>query len=94
MSRENEIGIVNGWRYVVFEREGDGVFCVVRKSLSVYDHGRRQEFVDCRPTKREAVESGHVHMERVSKVASAYWGEFIPVVYTNKSSARCRSRSE
>jgi hypothetical protein len=84
MSDERDIGIVNGWRYVVFEREGDGMFCVVRKSLGLYDHGRRQAFVDSRPSEKEAVEAGRKHMERVSKVAARYWGGPIPVMYTNK----------
>jgi hypothetical protein len=84
MSQEKEIGLVNGWRYVVFEREEDGMFCIRRKSLSLSDHGRKQEFVDCRPTEKEAIESGRKHMEGVSKIVSRYWGELVPVVYTNK----------
>jgi len=84
MSHEKEIGVVNGWRYVVFERKGEGVFCIVRKSLSLADHGRRQEFVDSRRTEKEAVEAAGRYMERVSKVVARYWGEPVPVVYTNK----------
>jgi len=84
MTAEKEIGAVNGWRYVVFEREGDGMFCIVRNGLSLDDHGRKQEFVDCRRTEKEAVEAGRRHMERVSKAVAAYWGEPVRVTYTNK----------
>ena len=58
MTRGNEIGVVSGWRYVVFKREGDGLFCIVRNSPSLADHGWRQEFVGSRPSEKEAVEAG------------------------------------
>ena len=84
MNSEKEIGIVNGWRYVVSQRQGSGLFWVCRKSLSMRDHGRREEFVDCRDKEIEANETARKHMKRVSKAVSAYWGGPAPITYTNK----------
>lgn len=71
---KREIGIVNGWRYVVCRSDGASLFYVIRKSLSAADHGTRTEQVTVRDTEKEAEEAAQEHMQRVSRAVEAYDG--------------------
>ena len=81
---EIEIGIVNGWRYLIRRSEGGGLFWVVRKSLSREDHGRRQERLGVWETLERAREEARTGMERSAKGVEGSCGYSVPVLYTNK----------
>jgi len=81
---EIEVGIVNGWRYLIRRSEGGGLFWVMRKSLSREDHGRRQEPVGVWDTLGQAQGAARISMERSAKAVEAFSGSFAPISYTNK----------
>jgi len=84
MNGQKEVGMVNGWRYVILQRERKGFYWVYRRSLSQDDHGEREEVVDYCPTEKKALEAARRHMTRVSKAVATYRGEPAPITYTNK----------
>jgi hypothetical protein len=81
---EIEVGIVNGWRYLIRRSDGGGLFWVIRKGLSREDHGRRQELVGVWDTLGQAQGAARRSMERSAKAVEAYFGLFAPIPYTNK----------
>ncbi len=68
---EKEVGVVNGWRYVVERSEAGGLFFVVRKSLSLEDHGRRKRLLATLGSESNAEEWVKRHIQRVE--AASGW---------------------
>jgi hypothetical protein len=69
--QEIEVGLASGWRYVVQRSEGGGVFRVIRRSLSLEDHGHRSQMIMVRESFEEAKVAAEEHMERSRR---ASWG--------------------
>ncbi len=72
---EVEVGIVNGWRYVVSRSEGGTLFYVMRRSLSPSDHGCRSQFLTVRDTQKEAEDAARHHMASCERGVWVYHGD-------------------
>jgi len=59
---EQEIGIVNGWRYVIRSSAEGEVFSVLRENLSLTDYESRLEFIRGCYSEKEAREVAAWHM--------------------------------
>jgi hypothetical protein len=71
---EKQVGIVNGWRYVIRCSEGGAMFWVVRRSLSAVDYGRREERLALCDTREEAERVARRTMECSRKAVEASCG--------------------
>jgi len=78
---EQEIGIVNGWRYVI-RSPGEGeVFSVLRENVSLPDYESRLEFIRGCFSEKEAQRVAASHMNLCAKGNSRVPP---PVAFTSK----------
>ena len=68
---QREIGCANGWRYFIERSEGGSLFWVLRKSMSLEDHGRKSQSITVRDTEEGAERAALDHMRRCEASAGA-----------------------
>ena len=61
---QREIGCANGWRYSIERSKGGGLFWVLRRSMSLEDHGRKMQSITVRDTEEGAEKAALDHMRR------------------------------